>query len=63
MIETSTSIKKLNYEQSNQENMPVEDLDVCEISFYESIKSQLNSLSKDPSDETIEKILAYSKAR
>ena len=63
MIETSTSFNKLNYEQSNQENMPAEDLDVCDMSFYNSIKSQLNSMSKDPSDETIEKILAYSKSR
>ena len=63
MIETSTSLNKLNYEQSNQENMPVQDLDVCDMSFYNSIKSQLNSLSKNPSDETIEKILAYSKSK
>ena len=29
--------------------------------FYNSIKSQLNELIKSPSDETISKILAYSR--
>lgn len=29
--------------------------------FYNSIKSKLDELIKDPSDETISKILAYSK--
>jgi len=63
MTETSTSVNKLNYERSKQENMPAEDLDTCDLMFYNNIKSQLNSLSKNPSDETIEKILAYSKSR
>lgn len=31
--------------------------------FYNSIKSQLNELVKDPSDETIDRILAYSKEK
>ncbi|TCC97978.1 hypothetical protein [Pedobacter psychroterrae] len=63
MIETSTSFNKLNYPQSKQENMPAEDLESCDLVFYDTIKSQLDSLSKNPSDETISKILAYSKAR
>lgn len=63
MIETSTSVNKLNYEQSKQEIMPAEDLDSCDLVFYNAIKPQLNSLSKNPSDETISKILAYSRAR
>lgn len=29
--------------------------------FYNSIKQQLNELIKDPSDETINKILVYSR--
>ena len=29
--------------------------------FYNSIKSRLNELIKNPSDETIDRILAYSK--
>ena len=63
MIETSTSINKLNYEQSKQENMPAEDLDLCDLMFYDNIKSQLNSLSRIPSDETITKILTYSRSK
>lgn len=31
--------------------------------FYNSIKSQLNELVKSPSDETIEKILAYARKK
>ncbi|MEN0094020.1 MAG: hypothetical protein AAGB30_01470 [Pedobacter sp.] len=31
--------------------------------FYQSIKPQLNELIKSPSDETIQKILAYSKQK
>lgn len=31
--------------------------------FYNSIKPQLNQLIKNPSDETIEKILAYSRKK
>jgi hypothetical protein len=31
--------------------------------FYNSIKPQLNQLIKDPSDETINKILAYSRKK
>ena len=63
MIETSTSFNKLNYPQSKQENMPAEDLESCDMVFYDTIKSQLDSLSKNPSDETISKILAYLKTR
>lgn len=63
MIETSTSINKLNYEQSKQENMPAEDLDLFDLMFYDNIKSQLNSLSRIPSDETITKILTYSRSK
>lgn len=43
--------------------MPAEDLESCDLVFYDTIKSQLDSLSKNPSDETISKILAYSKTR
>jgi len=63
MIETSTSVNKLNYPQSKQENMPATDLDTCDLVFYDTIKSQLDSLSKNPSDEAVSKILAYSKSR
>lgn len=61
MIETSTSVNKLNHLQPAQENTFKEDVEAHDLLFYDSIKSQLNSLARNPSDETISKILAYSK--
>ncbi|HMI04246.1 MAG TPA: hypothetical protein VK541_17290 [Pedobacter sp.] len=63
MMETSTSVNKLNYEQSKQQEMLVEDLEAHDIVFYENIKTQLDGLSRNPSDETVSKILAYSRAK
>ena len=62
-METSTSVNKLNYEQSKQQEMLVEDLEAHDIVFYENIKTQLDGLSRNPSDETVSKILAYSRAK
>nr|WP_121270968.1 hypothetical protein [Pedobacter schmidteae] len=61
MIETFTSINNLNYPQHGQENP--EPVDGADDMFYENIKSQLNMLKRDPSEESIAKILAYSKAK
>jgi hypothetical protein len=63
MMETSTSVNKLNYEQSKQQEMLVEDLEAHDIVFYENIKTQLDGLSRNPSDETVSKILAYSRVK
>lgn len=63
MIKTSTSVNKLNYSHSKQEELPAADVEAQELMFYENIKSQLDSLSKNPTDETISKILAYSRAK
>jgi hypothetical protein len=63
MMETSTSVNKLNYEQSKQQEMLVEDLEARDIVFYENIKTQLDGLKRNPSEETISKILAYSRAK
>ena len=62
MMETSTSVNKLNYTQEKQEVQPVHDMEANDLMFYESIKPQLDSLIKSPSDEIIEKILAYAKS-
>ncbi len=43
--------------------MLVEDLEAHDIVFYENIKTQLDGLSRNPSDETVSKILAYSRAK
>lgn len=62
MIKTSTSVNKLNYPQQKQELSPAHDLEANDQAFYESIKPQLDNLLRSPSDELIEKILAYSKS-
>lgn len=61
MIETFTSIDNLNYPQREQEN--AENVDGLDSVFYENIKSQLNTLKREPSDESLAKILAYSRAK
>lgn len=61
MIETSTSTNNLNYPQRQQEN--ADDVEGLEFLFYENIKPQLNKLKKDPSEDSISKILAYSRAK
>lgn len=61
MIETFTSTDNLNYPQHEQEN--ADDVDGVDAVFYENIKSQLNVLKKDPSDDSIAKILAYSRVQ
>lgn len=61
MIEISTSKNNLNYPQREQEN--ADDVEGLEFLFYENIKPQLNSLKKDPSDDAISRILAYSRAK
>jgi hypothetical protein len=62
MMETSTSINQLNFEKSMMESA-IENIDTSDLAFYENIKLQLDALSKDPSEETISKILAYSKKK
>jgi len=59
MTKTSTS----THLENSPQTLPVEsaavDVDQQNEMFYNSIKPQLNQLVKDPSDDTIEKILAY----
>ncbi|MEJ7560850.1 MAG: hypothetical protein WKF66_21240 [Pedobacter sp.] len=62
MMETSTSVNQFNYEKSMMETS-IEDIDTSDLAFYETIKLSLDALSKNPSDETISKILAYSKKK
>lgn len=51
---TPSSFKNL----SNAEN-----LDFQDQKFYKSIKTKLNSLYRNPSEETIAKILSYTKKK
>jgi hypothetical protein len=62
MMETSTSINQLNFEKSMMESA-IEDIDTSDLAFYQVIKPQLDALSKNPSEETISKILAYARTK
>lgn len=61
MIETFTSPNELNYPQHEQQN--AKDVEALDSVFYESIKSQLDMIKKDPSEDSVAKILAYSKSK
>ncbi|MES2456380.1 MAG: hypothetical protein V4594_12600 [Bacteroidota bacterium] len=43
--------------------MLVEDLEAHDIMFYDSLKMQLDGLNRNPSDETVSRILAYSRSK
>lgn len=61
MMETFTSVNNQNYLQSKQEKAPAEDLESLNALHVQMI-TPLNGLIKDPSNESILKILNYSKA-
>lgn len=61
MIKTSTSNEIVNSPNAKTIKNATSEAEQKDELFYNSMKSQLNKLVKDPSDETIEKILAYSK--
>jgi hypothetical protein len=61
MTKTSTPNHTVNFQNAPaQEAVDEGEQDAL---FYNSIKPQLNELIKDPSDETISKILAYNKKK
>ena len=62
MMETSTSINQSNFEKSMMESA-IENIDTSDLAFYQALKPQLDALSKDPSEETISKILAYARTK
>jgi hypothetical protein len=62
MITTSTSISDLNHSNQQAENLSGESFNDLDLMFYESIKPQMDLLNKNPEDETISRILAYSKS-
>ncbi|NQX42509.1 hypothetical protein SAMN05421820_111233 [Pedobacter steynii] len=63
MMETSTSLNRLNCTQPKQEKPAVDAVIELDMMFYDHIRPQLDRLTRNPSDETIEKILAYSRAK
>ena len=62
MTKTSTPTHTPNVSNTAAET-PVDEAEKQDLLFYDSIKPKLNELVKDPSDETINKILAYSKQK
>lgn len=64
MTKTSTSLHTVNYpNQQSVETTTTAQAKNQDEMFYDSIKPQLDKLFKDPSDETIKKILAHSKKK
>jgi hypothetical protein len=62
MMETFTINQDSFFNEGKQEEAIMTTLDQRELDFYESIKPALKALVKNPSDETVNKILAFSKA-
>jgi hypothetical protein len=62
MVTTSTSSNNANHYHQHDQLIQV-DLDENDNFFYDNIKKELDSLVKDPSDEVINNILAYAKAK
>ena len=63
MTKTSTSTNLVNFPNALPAEKAVNEADQQNEMFYNSIKPQLNQLVKNPSDETIEKILAYARKK
>lgn len=63
MTKTSTSLHTVNYPNQQPAEITTAQVKNQDEMFYNSIKPQLDKLFKDPSDESIKKILAYSKKK
>lgn len=63
MVKTSTSLNAVNFSNPTPAKQAVEPIKNQDEMFYDNIKPQLDKLIKDPSDETLEKILAYAKKK
>ncbi len=62
MVTTSTSTHKTDHYRQNDQLFKG-DFDENDNFFYDNLKKELDSLSREPSDEVINKILAYAKAK
>jgi hypothetical protein len=63
MTKTSTPTNTVSFTETKAEEKTAEGADQLDELFYNSIKSQLNELVRNPSDETINKILTYGKKK
>lgn len=63
MTKTSTLNDLSNLSSAQPVEKAVDEGDQQSLLFYNSIRSKLDQLAKEPSDETIQKILDYSKKK
>ncbi|TCC86619.1 hypothetical protein EZ428_23195 [Pedobacter frigiditerrae] len=63
MTKTATPNHIVNFPNPQQIEKTIDVAEQQDLMFYNSIKPQLDELVKNPSDETIDKILAYSKKK
>ena len=63
MTKTSTTKNAITSNHSDLVDQTIDEAEQQNIDFYNNIKPRLNKLVKNPSDETIEKILAYAKKK
>lgn len=61
MIKTFTSTNSVNHCTEQPGLSDPDLLESIDATYYESIKPEMDKLVRDPSDETIAKILSYSK--
>lgn len=62
MVETFTINEDSLSNEKKQEETIMETINQTELDFYESITPVLNNLIKNPSDDVVNKILAFSKS-
>ena len=61
MIKTFTSNHSVNHLHQKPESCDSELTDESVSSFYESLKPELNKLIRNPSEEAVQRILAYAR--
>ena len=61
MIKTFTSTNCVNLLHQTQDACNTQHMDESDVKLYESLKPELDKLYYTPSDELIERILAYAK--
>jgi hypothetical protein len=63
MDETSTTtLNETSNQKAMNESEAIENLDADDLIFYTSLRTDLDQLKKNPSPQTIHKILDYSKS-
>ncbi len=63
MITTSTSTYPTHHFHPKSDQLNTELFEETDPFFYEALKSEMDLLIREPSDEVIERILAYAKAK